>query len=65
MQDTGGEIHVTFFCKPLHMDNPVLDNQQELIYISFVWRQNVVWKTCQGDSDGWREKEYEKCVQSV
>ena len=37
------------------MDVPVLADQQELIYISFVLIQDVVWKICQ-DRDGWREK---------
>ena len=27
------------------MDVPVLANQQELIYISSVWTQDVIWKT--------------------
>ena len=45
--ETPGEartnIYVMFFCGPLHIDVPVLANQQELIYISFVRK---VWKTC-------------------
>ena len=28
------------------MDMPVLANLQELIYISFMWTQDVVWRTC-------------------
>ena len=28
------QIHVTFFYGPLHMDEPILTIQQELIYIS-------------------------------
>ena len=31
---------------PLHMDVPVLADQQELTYNSSVRTQNVVWKTC-------------------
>ena len=37
---------ITFFHGPLHMDMPVLAEQQELIYISSVQTQDVVWKTC-------------------
>ena len=29
------------------MDQPVLANEQELTCNSFVWTQNVIWKTCQ------------------
>ena len=35
-----------FFCGPLQRDVPVLADQQELIYISFVWTLDAVWKTC-------------------
>ena len=38
---------VTFFCGPLHMDMLVVTDQQKRIYISFVWSQDIVWKTCQ------------------
>ena len=31
---------------PLHMDVPVLAEQQELIDISSVRNQDVIWKTC-------------------
>ena len=31
----------------LHTDAQVLADQQELIYISSVWTQDVIWKTCQ------------------
>ena len=33
------------FYAPLHMDISVLADQQELIYISSMWIQEVVWKT--------------------
>ena len=36
-----------FFNGPLYMDVPVLADQQELIYISFMQMLDVVWKTCQ------------------
>ena len=36
---------MTFFYGPLHMNVPVLVNQQELIYISSVQTQDVVRKT--------------------
>ena len=35
---------------PLHIDVQMLADQQELIYNSSVWTQDVVWKTCQ---KGW------------
>ena len=44
------------FYGPLHMDAPVLADQQVLIYISSVRTQDVVRKTCLTDRDGWREK---------
>ena len=37
----------TFIYGPLHMDMSVLADQQELIYISSMQTQDVVWKTCQ------------------
>ena len=40
------------------MDVPVLANQQELIYVSPVWKHDVVWKTlpeAMNDRDGWSE----------
>ena len=50
MQDTAGELMmnllVMFFYGCLHMDEPGLINQQELVYINFVWTQDAVWKTC-------------------
>ena len=69
MQDkTAGEVRtnswVTFFYGPLYMDEPVLDNQQELIYISSVRTQDVVWKICLErwtlGTDGERERERER-----
>ena len=39
------QTHVTFFYGPLHMDGPVMAGHQELIYISCVHIQGVVWKT--------------------
>ena len=48
-----------FFYVPLHMDVPVLADQQEPIYISSVQTQDVVWKTYQErwmiGTDGKRE----------
>ena len=35
-----------FFYGLLHMDLPVLAEQQELIYICSMRTQNVVWMTC-------------------
>ena len=35
------------FMNPMHMDTPVLANQQELIYTSSVQTQDVNWKTWQ------------------
>ena len=49
------------------MDMPTLADPQELIYISFVWTQNILWKTYREqwtigmDGDG----EPEKSVQSA
>ena len=34
------------FYEPLNIDMPGLANQQELIYISSVWTQDLVWRTC-------------------
>ena len=34
-----------FFDGPLHMDMPVLVDQQELAYICTEWSQDVIWKT--------------------
>ena len=52
MRDTAGEARmnalVMFLDGPLHIDGPVLVNQQDLTYNSFVWTQDVVWR-----SDGW------------
>ena len=49
MMDTAEEARteslVTFFCGPLHMDEPVLFELKELIYISSVRTQDVVWQT--------------------
>ena len=42
-----GQTHVIFSYGPLHMDVPVLVDQQELIYKSSVQTQDVVWKSCQ------------------
>ena len=42
---------VTFFSGPLHMDVPVLTDQQELFCISSVRTLDVVWKTCR---DRWK-----------
>ena len=39
---------MTCFYGPLHMDVPVVANQQELIYISSERTQYVIWKTCRG-----------------
>ena len=38
------------------MDVPVLSNQQELIYINSVWKQDVIWKTCWEQWNGWGER---------
>ena len=58
--DTAGEIRtnllVTFLYGPLHMDMPLLANQQELIYIISVQTQDVAWMICQ---EGWMERERE------
>ena len=54
MQDTVGEGRTnsweTFVYGPLHMDEPMLADQQESIYICFVQTQGVVRKTCR---EGW------------
>ena len=51
MWDTAREsrmdLWVKFLYGPLHMDIPVLANQQELTYNTPVWTQGIVWKTCQ------------------
>ena len=51
MQDTAREARtnslVITFNGPQYMDVPVLADQQELIYISCVRTQDVVWKTSQ------------------
>ena len=39
------ELIRTFFHGPLHTDVTVWTEQQELIIISFVWTQDIVWKT--------------------
>ena len=43
--ERGKDEHVTFFHGTLHMDVPVLADQQELIYINSVWTQEAIWKT--------------------
>ena len=61
----------TFFNGHLYMDALMLVNQQELIYISSVWTQDVVWKTCQEEwmieTDGERviERESRKSMLTV
>ena len=49
MRDTAEEVGtnslVTFFYGPLSMGVPMLADQEELIYISSVRTQDVVWKT--------------------
>ena len=42
--DGDARMNLTFFCRLLHMDVPVLAHQQKIIYISSVWTQGVVWK---------------------
>ena len=42
MQETAGEVRVTFFSGPLHTDEQVLDDQQELIYNSSVQKQDLL-----------------------
>ena len=37
-----GQTDMMFVYGPLHMNEPVLGDQQELIYISTVWTQDVV-----------------------
>ena len=62
---TAGEarmnVYETFLYGTQNMDVPMLADQQELIYISSVRTQHVVWRTCR--SDGWsgqmRERERE------
>ena len=53
---------MTIFYRPLHIDEPVLADQQEIIYISSVWTQDVVWKDCR---DGWKERVSEICAVST
>ena len=54
------------FNRTLHMDMSVFTDQQELIYISSVWMQDAVWKTClergmiRMESERKREREREK-----
>ena len=43
--------YMTFFYGPLHIDVPVLSNQQEVTHNSCVRAQGVVWKTCR---ERWR-----------
>ena len=49
MQGTDGERGtnslMTFFYGLLHMDAPMLVDQQ-VIYIKFVWPLDMVWKIC-------------------
>ena len=51
MQDTAREVrtnwYMTFSYRPLHMNVPVLADQQELTNNCTVRAQNVVWSTCQ------------------
>ena len=51
---------LTFFYKPLHMDLPVMIDQQGLNYISSVWTLDVDWRICQKqwmrERERWREK---------
>ena len=64
-RDTAGEARtnsfVTFLFRPLYMDVPVLADQQELINISSVRTQDVVWKICRErwmiGTDGERKRE--------
>ena len=51
---------MTFFYGPVHMNVPVLTDQQVLIYTSSMWRQDVVWRM--DDRDGWRERESRKSM---
>ena len=46
MRDTGGEAKKNSLEMFFYMDVPALVYQQELIYISPVRTQNIVWKTC-------------------
>ena len=58
-----------FFYGPLHMDMPVLSEQQEVIYISSVQTWDVVWKTCRKrwmiGTNSPRERGVGKSVQST
>ena len=64
---------MTFFSRLLHMDVPVLANQQKLIYIRFVWTLNTVWKICRerwmigmdGETERQRERVREICAVSA
>ena len=62
--ETKGNSEVTFFYGPPHMDAPILANRQELIYISSVRTQGVVWRTLWKrwiiGTDGERERERER-----
>ena len=55
-----GWMHVSFFYRPLFMNMPMLADRQELNYISTVWTQDIIWKTCWEwwmiMMDGWRKK---------
>ena len=54
---------------PCNIDVPVLANQQELIYISSVWTQDIIWKTCQEKwmirTDGEKERVRKICAIST
>ena len=58
MRGTSGEARINIFAmisdSLLYMDMPVLADQQELTYNRFVWKKDVVWKTCL--SDGWERE---------
>ena len=49
---------MTFFYESLHIDVPVLANQQELIWINSVRTQDVVRKSFQGR---WRDERDNQC----
>ena len=58
---------VTLFNGPRYMDVPVLANQQEIIYISSVWTQDVFWKTYRErwtiETNGEKESQWNPCRQ--
>ena len=63
MRDTVGEAKTnsleTFPNRPLHMDVPMLADQQEFIYNNSVWKQGIVIQDlpeAMDDRDEWREK---------